>query len=420
MAGLHIVIVGAGLGGLMAACSLRLESTHSVTVLEAAAKLQEVGAGLQLTPNATKLLLRLGLRDALAPKAAEPVSFTFHRYSDGKRIGHRQNYGAEMQRKFKAPFWDMHRADLQQALYKRATELGVKFRFGAKVSGYEFSEPSATLKTGEVVEADLIIAADGLWSLARETFMGHPDPPLPTGDLAYRIVLDHSRITDPELKPFIEKPSVHLWAGPEAHVIYYNLRGGTMNNIVLLVPDNLPPEVSRAPADIDEMRTIFKDWDPILNKFLDLVPSVDKWRLMHHPELPSWTNEQGTIVLLGDACHPMLPYLAQGANSALEDGVVLGRLLSTVKEKSDLPGILRKYEDLRKPRSSFLHKYAMKQRHLNHLPDGEEQQRRDELLEREFEEPSDDYPFYWVNPQMQEVVYGYDANAEAERVLSQL
>ncbi|OCK90490.1 FAD/NAD(P)-binding domain-containing protein [Cenococcum geophilum 1.58] len=417
MAAFRTLIVGAGLGGLMAACSIRLESNHAVIVLETAARLQEVGAGIQLTPNATKLLLRLGLAESLASKVAEPVSFTFHRYSNGGVLGHRANYGAEMKEKFGGPFWDTHRADLQMALYEKAQELGVEFQFGARVTAYDFSKPTATLATGETLEGDLIVAADGLWSLARETFLDHPDPPLPTGDLAYRIVLKHAGITDPDLKRFIEKPSIHIWSGPHTHVIYYNIRGGTMSNMVLLAPDNLPPEVARAPGDIDEMRAIFKDWDPILKRFLDMVSSVDKWRLMHHDEMTSWTNDQSTMVLLGDACHPMLPYLAQGANSAIEDGVVLGRLLAAVRTREELPGALRKYEKLRKPRSSFMHNYAENQRHVNHLPDGEEQQKRDEILEKEFDEPGEDYPYYWLNPQMQEVIFGYDAYAEVDKVL---
>ena len=118
-----------------------------------------------------------------------------------------------------------------------------------------------------------------------------------------------------------------------------------MYNIVLLCPDDLPKDVSRQAGSVDEMRKFFANWDPILTRFLDHVDSVDKWKLMHRAELESWTNEKGNFVLIGDSCHPMLPYLAQGANSSIENGGVLGRLLES---KLQLPQAIKLYEQLRK------------------------------------------------------------------------
>lgn len=219
-----------------------------------------------------------------------------------------------MWRKYEAPFWDIHRVDLQLALVERARELGVKVRLGARLHAVDFDKPSVTLENGDVLTGDLIVAADGLWSKCREQFLatqGKSDEPLPTGDLAYRIVLKLEDVQDEELRDWIAQPSCNFWVGPGAHAVGYSVRGGQMFNLVLLVPDDLPPGVARQPSSLDELRATFQGWDPVLNRFLDHVTSVDKWKLMHRPELESWVNHKSNFVFVGDACHPMLPYLAQ-------------------------------------------------------------------------------------------------------------
>lgn len=134
-----------------------------------------------------------------------------------------------------------------------------------------------------------------------------------------------------------------------------------MFNIVLLVPDNLPPHVARQAGDIDEMKALFKGWDPLLTRFLDQVSSVQKWKLMHLPELDTWRNQKGNFILMGDSCHPMLPYLAQGAASAIEDGAVLGAVLGKVTSRSQLPKATEIWERLRKQRSEMLVKESYAQ-----------------------------------------------------------
>ncbi|KAH9203818.1 hypothetical protein DL95DRAFT_500329 [Leptodontidium sp. 2 PMI_412] len=413
-----IVVVGAGLGGLAAAVSLKTESPkHDVLVLDSAPSLAEIGAGLQLTPNATRLLERWGLRDRLENLVSNPQTFTVHRYSDGALLGKRENYGQEMLEKYKANFWDIHRADLQIALYDRARSLGVEFRFGVLVERHDFKIPEVIISTGERIGGDLIVAADGLWSKTRSSFLGKPSHPIPTGDLAYRIVLRVEDIDDQELREFASIPRVCLWVGPDCHAIYYPLKNNTMLNIVLLVPDNLPGTVAKAPGDLEEMNEIFKNWDPLLRKLLALVPKIDKWKLMHLDEMARWFNEEATVVFLGDACHPMLPYMAQGACSALEDGAALGILLSRATSLQDLPKTLKAYQDMRKPRSLALQQGSMKQRYNNHLPDGAEQITRDQLCKQQFEEPQPGYPFYWIDPAMQSYVYGYDLFEAVSRTL---
>ncbi|CAH0024576.1 unnamed protein product [Clonostachys rhizophaga] len=414
---LNIVIIGAGLGGLAAALSIKKETpTHDVFVVESAPVLAEIGAGLQLTPNATRLLLRWGLKPSLENLASSPEEFLVRRFDGRKVLGNRQNFAAEMLDKYNSHYWDMHRADLQLAMFERAKSLGVRFKFGTLVRDVDLSIPQLTTDRDEKITGDLVIAADGLWSKTRSTVLGRPSPPIATGDLAYRIVLKAENIKDPELLDFIKKPRVCLWVGPECHAIYYPLRNNTMANIVLLVPDNLPDNVAKMAGDLSEMREIFHDWDPLLQKFLSQVEKIEKWKLMHLDELERWYNDEATVAFLGDACHPMLPYMAQGAGSAIEDGAALGIILSKVNSRQELPDALKAYQDLRVPRSTALQKWSMKQRHTNHLCDGPEQEARDHLAESQLYNQQPGYPFYWIDPAAQDFVYGYDVVAELDKI----
>ncbi|KAF4167704.1 hypothetical protein CNMCM6936_004549 [Aspergillus lentulus] len=417
-ANLHIIIAGAGLGGLAAAVSCAL-SGHTVEVVEQAKELVEVGAGLQITPNASRLFKYWQLPSSIWQAAAEPTALTVHRYT-GQILANEPSFHKNIRAKYGAPFIDLHRVDLQQALYARAKELGVTFHLNERVDSIDFDTTTVKTLAGNRYTGDLIIAADGLWSRCRECFLGKKDAPLPTGDLAYRIVLSADQISDPELRAWVENPECHFWIGPGAHAVAYSLCNGRMFNIVLLVPDNLPPGVSRQSGSVEEMRKLFEGWDPVLNRFLSYVDSVDKWKLMHHAEMERWVNDKSNLVFLGDACHPMLPYLAQGANSSLEDGAVLGRLLGHMKNKSHLPQILRLYESLRKSRGEAIVKETFKQRHDFHMPDGEEQEKRDEVfLSQLGKEIKGAFPSRWTCPEVQPWLYGYDAIKEVENAVMQ-
>lgn len=206
-----------------------------------------------------------------------------------------------MRTRYAAPFIDLHRVDLQRALIARARSLGVSLRLGEQVESviddYSASPSSEdnnknhhkaaiTTKSGLTASADLVVAADGVWSKVQASYLGAENarPPLPTGDLAYRVVFTLDQLShedDEDLRQWIKNPTVHFWIGPGAHAVGYSMRGGDMYNIVLLVPDNLPEGVSRQPGSLEEMKALFKAWDPILKRFLDRVEVVEKWRLMH-------------------------------------------------------------------------------------------------------------------------------------------
>lgn len=311
---LAILIVGAGLSGLAAAIQAAL-SGHNVTVLEAARELAEVrypflappaihpfptntppltpypqiGAGLQLTPNATRLLLSWGVYDRIQGPC-EPATCTVYDYK-GTVLAHEDGFGQNCRRKYGAPFADCHRVDLQQALVARARELGVEVVLGARAVGLDFDlipedadgdsggehgrrQAQVKAEDGRIWEVDLVVAADGLWSACRSVLLGRRDAPLPTGDLAYRIVLGEDQIAElsPELRDMVRTPGVRFWIGPDAHVVAYSMRGGSMYNVVLLVPDDLEEGVARVEGSVEEMRALFGGWDPVCVTNLDLLP----------------------------------------------------------------------------------------------------------------------------------------------------
>ncbi|KAI0143456.1 hypothetical protein GGR57DRAFT_484233 [Xylariaceae sp. FL1272] len=436
---LDIVVVGAGLSGLAAAISSAL-SGHKVTVLEAAPRLQEIGAGIQITPNSSRLLEKWGLPASFWETTCEPGYVAVHRYSDGKILAFEEEYAKNMRTKYGAPFIDVHRVDLHFALATRAGELGVDIQTNNRVTGIDFSVPSVKTVVGTTLKPDLIVGADGIWSTCRHLYMENPDRPLSTGDNAYRISLTLDQIDDPELRDIVQKPGLNFWIGPYGHVVAYSVRAGTVFNMGLIVPEDVKEEEiqsrtsekdhretieevkasskMRVQEPVEEMRALFEKWDPMLTRFLDLVKGVRKWELMHRVELESWVNKEATCVFVGDSCHPMLPYLAQGANSALEDGAVLGLLLGAMKTREQLPKALNMYQALRKARGDAIAKEAFRQRDAFHMPDGPEQEARDELLLSQLgKEVKGPFPSRWTCPVVQPWLYGYDAYREVEEAV---
>ncbi|KAI1759189.1 FAD/NAD(P)-binding domain-containing protein [Hypoxylon sp. FL1150] len=419
---LDVIIIGAGISGLAAAIETAL-SGHHVTVFEAAGGLHEIGAGIQITPNSSRILQRWRLSDEFWASAAEPTRFVVRRYL-GEVLVLEQEFDKTIREKYGASFFEAHRIDFQKALYTRAKELDVEFKFGMRISNVDFHTGEVTTQPGEKTHGDLVVAADGLWSLCRARFLptDFDGVPRPTGDLAYRLVLTLDQIQDfPELREWVSKPACNLWIGPRSHVVGYSLRGGTEFNLVLITPDDLPSGISQQAGSVTEMRALFTDWDPILNRFLAVVDSVKKWKLMHRKEMRRWIHgsQHGNFVFVGDSCHPMLPYIGQGANSAIEDGAVLGRLLGHIQRKEQIGEVLKMYEELRKPRGEAIVKEALGQRDIFHMLDGPKQRERDEILLSQMGKEIKEAPFpiRWCCPQVQPWLFGYDACAEVDKAV---
>ncbi|KAI2473581.1 FAD/NAD(P)-binding domain-containing protein [Annulohypoxylon bovei var. microspora] len=418
---LDIIVIGAGLSGLAAAIATALSGNH-VVVFETADGIHEIGAGIQLTPNSSRILKRWGLSAELWASAVEPTLLAIRRYSS-EILVLEKDYGRTIGARYDAPFVELHRVDLQTALYTRAKELGVEFRFGMRINKVDFETGEITSHSGSSTRGDVVIAADGLWSLCRAQFLpkDFEGVPRPTGDLAYRLVLTLDQVQDPELRDWISNPSITIWIGPHSHAVGYSLRGGTEFNIVLLVPDDMPNGVSKQEGSVEEMRALFGDWDPILTKFLAVATSVKKWKLMHRKEMRRWihASPNSNFAFVGDSCHPMLPYLGQGANSAIEDGAVLGRLLGHIQTKDQIGKALEMYEQLRKPRGDAIVRETFEQRDIFQISNGPKQRARDELLLSQMNKPKQaPFPIKLCCPQVQPWLFGYDPYAEVDKAVS--
>ena len=195
---------------------------------------------------------------------AKPNALNIRRYTDGKILFGQQNYGPEVGRKYGSEFLNIHRVDLQNALFDRAKNLGVEIKFSTKVAEVAINGGRVTSALGDIFEGDLVIGADGIWSRCREVLLGSQDKPNPTGDIAYRIILRATDIPDEDLRERVRKPAINIWFGPDSHVVSYSVRNGTMVNIVLMCPDDLPRDVSRKSGSVEELRQLFSNWDPML------------------------------------------------------------------------------------------------------------------------------------------------------------
>ncbi|PQE28688.1 FAD dependent oxidoreductase protein [Rutstroemia sp. NJR-2017a WRK4] len=395
----EVIIIGAGLGGLGAAISISLEG-HDVTVLESAPEIAEIGAGIQILPQSTLILRHWSLLPVLLPHSTTPSCVNM-RSHHGPLISS-MNFAHSASQYPGTCYLDLHRADLHRALYRRALELGATVRCGVRVTDVQCRELDAEvlIENGESMKADLVVPADGVFSKMREVMLGRVDPPVETGDLAYRLLLDtRDMMKDPNLKEFVEKPQVNYWLGRDMHVVNYVLRNGSLFNMVLLVPDNMPAGAKTLEGNVEEMRALFKDWDPRISKLLSLCKSVYKWRLCIRPNPETWSHPSGHFTMLepliselGDAAHASLPYLAAGASMALEDAAVLGQLLShypvnnhpstrsLASKTAFLQHALHIYQAIRGPRTEKVVQRGTTQQYLYHLPDGPEQIERDRKM----------------------------------------
>lgn len=421
---LHIVIVGCGIGGLAAAHCLGRVG-HQITLLEQAPAIGEVGAGIQVTPNVSRLLKRWGAGDHLDKLGVRPLGFSFRRYENGEEVGW-SALGDQMIKDHGAPYYHLHRAELHRVLSDLALPYAT-LRLNSRVVSLDPSTATLILQTGEVITADLIIAADGVRSMIREVVIGGPDKPMPTGDAAYRAVIPTTEMAkDPDLKPFLDTPQMNGWMGPKKHAMMYKIRP-TEWNVVLIHPDRGSTESWTAEGDVEKMREEFKEFEPRVRKILNLVEQTMVWRLVDREPLSKWVHEDGKIALMGDACHPMLPYRAQGAAMAIEDAAVLGVLLSHLSERSQLHPLLLAYEKLRYPRTTDTQLSSRLNQRIFHYEDGPEQEARDASMREAMLQTSKDGSAetvvadysgnanQWADKRKNVVQFSYDAELEAEK-----
>ncbi|MDX3906820.1 MAG: FAD-dependent monooxygenase [Pigmentiphaga sp.] len=340
---LPIAIIGAGIGGLAAAVALRAQGMN-VHIYEQARQFARIGAGIQMTPNAMRVLSGLGLQSRLEEIAFAPESSLNRTHDTGEVTNEFPLAGAVLER-YGMPFLAMHRGDLHASLASLVPQEHISL--GKKLVHLEDEGEAVLLRfeDGSQVRAGAVIGADGVHSQVRELLLGEEKPRF-TGRVAYRTTFPASRLGSLDIGQSRTK-----WWGPDRHiVIYYVTRRCDEVYFVTSQPEDagwLTPESWSAKGDLNVLREAYADFHPDVRAVLAACPDVHKWAIFQRDPLPSWGR--GNIVLMGDACHPMTPYMAQGAAMALEDAVVLARC---VAEHADPDAAFRAFERVRKPRTS--------------------------------------------------------------------
>ncbi len=336
-----IAIVGAGMGGLAAAATLR-RAGFDVAVYEQAARFARIGAGIQMMPNSMKVLREIGIEQRLREISFAPHSHLNRVWDTGEVMRElpmpESLYGA--------PYLCMHRAELHGALASVLPQDII--HLGKKLVGLDqkAGQVELSFEDGTKVAADAVVGADGVHSVVRDIIVG-PDEPIHKGRIAYRAVFPSSL-----MKKDIG-PSRTKWWGSDRHIVcYYTTREKSEVYFVTSVPEPaewLTKESWSAKGDVRELRAAYDGFHYDVTQMLDACPDCHKWAILEREPLPNWSN--GRVVLLGDACHPMTPYMAQGGATSIEDAAVLARCLSDVNGE-DLKSAFIRYERHRKPRTS--------------------------------------------------------------------
>lgn len=360
---MRAVIVGAGIGGLTAALALAARGIEP-TVLEQATALGDVGAGIQLAPNATRVLQRLGVYESLRPLAVFPADLTFRSWSDGAVIARRE-LGPALERSLGAPYIQVHRADLHSALVG-GLPAGCAVQLATRVVGVEQDGGSATAvcADGRRVRGDVLIAADGIHSAVRAAVFGQ-DRPEYSGTVSYRAVVPAERLAG------LDFPDNASWLGPEKHFVHYWVRGGRLLNVVTGVRAGQAQESWTAQVDPAEGLRVFAGWDARVVGILERVETLYRRGIFTRAPLRTWA--EGRLALLGDSAHAMVPFHAQGAAQSVVDAAVLARCLADIESPA---AALDTYAELRVAKANEVQQRSSNQGHLYHLPDGPESEAR--------------------------------------------
>ncbi|KAE9389315.1 FAD/NAD(P)-binding domain-containing protein [Gymnopus androsaceus JB14] len=434
---LDVVVVGAGIGGLSTALALAADG-HHVTVLDAVKAFTEVGAGIRVPPNSSKLALEWGV-DFDSIKKETSLGNRFLNYKNEILCDVPfQGGDSDVHLKYGAPYYFIHRADLVDALVKATKKYSdgsqpenagkIRILTSRRVVEYDYDKPAVRVKMEEGAEGieatpedlagywytgDLVISAEGIKSLARSDINGSPVEPVDTGDVAYRILVPAKpMLEDPELETLVTEAWARHWMGPEGHAVGYPLRGGELFNIIIDITHRTdrgePVSQGTWKNHVDNRELVERfgkdsGWCSQVQKLCAMTSEFVKWKLVELEEpLRRWVHPSGKVALLGDACHPMMPYLAQGAAQVMEDAAALRAALSLCNE---IPDALALYEKCRVPRTDYVTRNTQVLQEWLHLYDGPAQEQRDSLMKLDTE----DNPIFWASEVRKDWLFGYDA-----------
>lgn len=352
----HVIVAGAGIAGVTTALALA-RTGFRVTVLEQADRLEETGAGLQLSPNALNVLFSLGLRERLAPMAVAPQAIRVMSGGSGREIARMPLAGAEA--RYGAPFWVMHRGDLQAALVETAqSTIDITIKLGTKVEDFaQHSKGVSVLgrQARQVLDERgiALIGADGIWSGVAAR-LKRQKPPRFRHRTAWRTLVPAEMVPEE-----FREPLVHLWLGQDAHLVHYPVKAGRLINIVGIVNDEWSEIGWQAQGEPDEILRRFARfaWSERARQLIAIPERWLKWAL-YDRDTP-FRGGEGPVTLIGDAAHPMLPFLAQGAGMAIEDAAVLAGFLGEYRD--DPTDALRAYEGARRNRTARAQQASAKQ-----------------------------------------------------------
>ncbi|CAK7241004.1 MAG: hypothetical protein STHCBS139747_002461 [Sporothrix thermara] len=450
---LKIAIVGAGMGGLGVALSLAKKGFKHISVYEAAADLGFVGAGIQMAPNMARILDRLGCWAEIEKEATHVQETSIRQGSSDKELAHVDMSGIAAL--YDYPHCTGHRSSLAGGLYKACqAEPAIQFQFSTALVGVDQFEPRPVLRLRKrapkaangtngtnsavsaeedasqdtTLEVDILLGADGIKSATRGAMLGAlglTTEETDTGQASYRIMLTRDQMAgDAEMMQLLDSNLAVRWIGERRHIIAYPVAGKTIYNLSSAQPDTnfaaAPSATYTTRGSKSAMLEVFADFCPLVQRMLNMVPEgeVCEWRLRQHRELPTWVH--GSVALLGDACHPTLPHLSQGAAMAIEDGAVLAEVLSRVasgdqeSQSASIRRCLKTYELLRKERTSMLVDMAYHSGRVLHLGEGAAREERDRQFAAHGADGKKAIPDKWASPDVQKMIYSYDCVAETK------
>lgn len=363
---ISVAVIGGGIGGLHAALHL-LRAGYDVQVYEQAREHVEVGAGVVVSPNATRLLIRLGLGDEMARIGVRPEAFHQRRWQDGRTLAYTRLREAT-ETAFGAPHYTFHRGEMLAMLVRAMPPERVHLGHRCIGIAERGDRVEARFENGTTVSADMLVGADGIHSVVRHALLG-ADRPRFTGCVAYRGLIPAERVAHLGIGM-----TNHNNMGPGRHFVYYHVSAGRLLNFVgLLEQDAWVKESWTEPGDVADLAAAYAGFHPQVRGIIAAAHETFKWALLDRDPLPRWTF--GRVTLLGDACHPMLPFLGQGAGQAIEDGASLAACLQ--RFAGDVPAALAFYQAVRLPRATRCQLQSRENMTRFHLPDGPAQQARD-------------------------------------------